>query len=173
MSLPRARRALAELRAPDVAARLGDRSIILLPIGATEQHGPHLPFNTDSVVAEEVAEAAVAEFGAEADAWLLPPLAITKSNEHAWSAGTFWISARTMLSVLEDIGRCVAQTPARSLVMLNGHGGNSALLNVACRELRLQSGLRTFLAHPSVPPDHGGASPAEELGMGIHGGLEE
>ena len=52
-------------------------------------------------------------------------------------------------------------------------GGNSALLNVACRELRLTYGLQTFLAHPSVPPDHGGASPAEELGMGIHGGLDE
>jgi creatinine amidohydrolase len=75
--------------------------------------------------------------------------------------------------VLEDIGRCVAATPARRLVLLNGHGGNSSLLNTACRELRLQFGLQTFLAHPSLPPDHGGDSLAEELGMGIHGGLDE
>ena len=167
------RRALAELRAPSIASKLDEGSILVLPIGATEQHGPHLPFSTDSVIAEAVAAATVFEVGADVDAWLLPPLAFTKSNEHAWSAGTFWLSARTLLSVLEDVGRCVAATPARRLVFLNGHGGNSSLLNTTCRELRLQFGLQTFLAHPSLPPDHGGASPEEELGMGIHGGLDE
>jgi creatinine amidohydrolase len=161
------------LRATDIVGKLHERSILVLPIGATEQHGPHLPFNTDTVVAETVAEAAVEAAGAAVDAWTLPTLAITKSNEHAWSPGTLWLSARTLLAVLEDIGRCVAATPARRLVFMNGHGGNSALLNVACRELRLAFGLQTFLAHPSVPPDHGGASPAEEFGMGIHGGLDE
>ena len=145
----------------------------MLPVGATEQHGPHLPYSTDTVIAEAVARATVGEVGEELDAWLLPTLAYTKSNEHAWSAGTFWLSARTLLSVLEDLGRCVAATPARKLVFMNGHGGNSSLLNVACRELRLQFGLQTFLAHPGLPPDQGGQSPAEELGMGIHGGLDE
>jgi creatinine amidohydrolase len=58
-------------------------------------------------------------------------------------------------------------------VVLNGHGGNSALVHVANRELRLQHGLMTFLAHPGVPPDQGGASPADELGMGVHGGTDE
>ena len=56
-------------------------------------------------------------------AWLLPALAYTKSNEHAWSAGTIWLSASTLLAVLDDIGRCVAKTRARKLVFLNGHGG--------------------------------------------------
>ena len=111
--------------------------------------------------------------GAEFGVWLLPPLAYTKSNEHAWSAGTVWLSATTLLSVLDDIGRCVAMTPARKLVFMNGHGGNSALVGVANRELRLHHGLMTFLAHPGVPPDQGGHSPEAELGMGIHGGTEE
>jgi creatinine amidohydrolase len=84
-----------------------------------------------------------------------------------------WLSATTLLSVLDDLGRCVATTPAKRLVFLNGHGGNSALLNVANRELRLAHGLMTFLAHPGVPPDQGGTSPAEELGMGVHGGTDE
>jgi creatinine amidohydrolase len=168
-----ASRGLETFRAPQVAERLTETSILVLPVGATEQHGPHLPFNTDAVIAESVAEATVSEVGDAVDAWLLPPLRYTKSNEHAWSGGTFWLSARTLLAVLEDLGRCVAATPAHRLVFLNGHGGNTALLNVACRELRLQFGLQTFLAHPSLPPDHGGSSPAEELGMGIHGGLDE
>ncbi|MGB8861794.1 MAG: creatininase family protein [Ilumatobacteraceae bacterium] len=162
-----------DLTGPQVAQRLTDRSILVQPLGAIEQHGPHLPLSTDSVVATAVAEAAVAEVGEELDVWLLPTLEYTKSNEHAWSAGTVWLSATTLLAVLDDIGRCIATTPAKRLVFLNGHGGNSALLNVANRELRLAHGLMTFLAHPGVPADQGGSSPADELGMGVHGGTEE
>jgi creatinine amidohydrolase len=167
-------RHLANLRGPDVDRLLSSASVIVQPLGAIEQHGPHLPLNTDLVVATAVAEAAVPRaVAAGVDAWLLPSLAYTKSNEHAWSAGTIWMSARTMLSVLEDIGRCVAATKARKLVFLNGHGGNSALVAMANRELRLQFGLETFLAHPTQPADQGGASPPSELGMGVHGGTDE
>jgi creatinine amidohydrolase len=164
---------LADLRGPEIARRLTDRSIVVQPLGAIEQHGPHLPLSTDSVVATAVAEAALDRYGAEVDAWLLPTLQFTKSNEHAWSPGTIWLSATTLLAVLDDIGRCVATTPAKRIVFLNGHGGNSALLNVAARELRLAHGLMTFVAHPGMPADQGGSSPVEELGMGVHGGTDE
>ncbi len=166
-------RQLAHLRAPDVARCLTARSIVVQPLGAVEQHGPHLPLNTDLLIAERVAAAAIERAGDELDAWLLPPLAYTKSNEHAWAPGTIWLTPTTLLAVLDDLGRSVAMTAARRLVFFNGHGGNSALVNVANRELRARHGLMTFLAHPGLPPDQGGASPAEELGMGIHGGLEE
>ena len=166
-------RVLAHLRAPDIARRLGERSIIVQPLGAVEQHGPHLPLITDLLVAERVAAAAIERVGDDLDVWLLPSLAYTKSNEHAWSPGTVWLSPSTMLAVLDDIGRCVALTPARRLVFMNGHGGNSALVNVANRELRLRHGLMTFLAHPGLPPDQGGGSPPDELGMGVHAGTDE
>ena len=166
-------RRFADLTGPQVSQLLTDRSILVQPLGAIEQHGPHLPLSTDSVVATAVAEAAVAEVGEELDIWLLPTLEYTKSNEHAWSAGTVWLSATTLLAVLDDLGRCIATTPAKRVVFLNGHGGNSALLNVANRELRLAHGLMTFLTHPGVPADQGGSSPADELGMGVHGGTEE
>ena len=156
-----------------MVARITERSIFVQPLGAIEQHGPHLPLSTDSVVAAAVAEAAVALVGDELDVWLLPTLQYTKSNEHAWSPGTVWLSAATLQAVLDDIGRCIATTGAKRLVFLNGHGGNSALLNVANRELRLTHGLMTFVAHPGVPADQGGTSPAGELGMGVHGGTEE
>ena len=175
-------RSFSHLRAPAVAERLGADSILVQPLGAIEQHGPHLPLNTDLLIADAVATAAVERVGDEVDAWLLPALVYTKSNEHAWAPGTIWMSATTMLSVLDDLGRCVAMTPARRLVFLNGHGGNSALVGVANRELRLRHGLMTFLTHPGVPPDQAppsvggrqaGASPADELGMGVHGGTDE
>jgi creatinine amidohydrolase len=156
-----------------VERALSANSILLIAVGAIEQHGPHLPFDTDLVVAEAVAEAAVARVGEQHDVWLLPPLAYTKSNEHAWSAGTFWLSADTMMRVIDDIGRSVAKTPARKIVFLNGHGGNSALLNMMNRELRLHHGLISFVTHPGVPADQGGSSPAGEHGMGVHGGTDE
>lgn len=168
-----AHRRLADLRASELPHKVSDRSTLVLPLGAIEQHGPHLPYSTDLIVADAAATAVVDEVGNDHDLWLLPPLAFTKSNEHAWNAGTVWLSATTMLAVLDDIGRSLAKTGARRLAFLNGHGGNTALVNVACRELRLRHGFQTFLLHPFVPPDHGGVSAASELGMGIHGGHDE
>ena len=166
-------RNFADLTGPEVGRLITDRSIFVQPLGAIEQHGPHLPLCTDSLVASAVAQATVASVGEQLDVWLLPTLDYTKSNEHAWSPGTMWLSATTLLAVLDDIGRCIATTAARRLVFLNGHGGNSALINVASREIRLRHGLMTFLAHPGVPADQGGSSPAHELGMGVHGGTDE
>ncbi len=166
-------RHLASLRAPEIADHVGPGAIVVLPLGAIEQHGPHLPHDTDLVIAAETAAALVDRAGDELDLWLLPPVAYTRSNEHAWSPGSIWLRPETLLAVVDDIGRSVAALPARRLVLLNGHGGNSALLNVACRELRLHHDLLTFLVHPSVPPDQGGDSAAGELGMGVHAGHDE
>ncbi len=163
-------RRLADLTRPVLADAVSERSILIQPIGAIEQHGPHLPFSTDLVIPQRAAEALVDKHGDALDLWLLPPIAYSKSNEHAWAPGTIWLSARTLLSVIEDVGRSLATLPARKLVFLNGHGGNSALLQVACRELRLQHGWMSFLMHPMVPPDQGGESAGSEDGMGIHGG---
>ena len=152
---------------------MSEGSILIQPIGAIEQHGAHLPLSTDWLIVSAAAEAVVADRGDDLDLWLLPPLAYGKSNEHAWAAGTVWLSVTTLLSVLDDIGRCAAMTPARRLVLLNGHGGNSALLGVACRELRLDHGLLTFLLHPWVPRDQGGPGSDEEMGLAVHGGMNE
>jgi hypothetical protein len=114
---------------------------------ATEQHGPHLPYSTDTVIAEAVARATVQEVGEELDAWPLPVLASRSPTSTPGRRGRSGCRPR-------PAGRARrprtlrGATPARTLVFMNGHGGNSSLLNVACRELRLAHGLRTFLAHP-------------------------
>ena len=170
-------RALIDHTATSLASRIGPGSILVQPFGSIEQHGPHLPLATDSILVDASAKALVDRYGDEHDLWLLPTLTYTKSNEHAWAPGTIWLSATTMLSVIDDLARSLALLSSRRLVFLNGHGGNSALLNVACREVRLKYGFMTFLAHPHVPADHGSSSPAtatggadttDELGMGIH-----
>jgi creatinine amidohydrolase len=167
------RRRLSELRAPQIGELITSHSVLIQPVGSIEQHGAHLPFETDLLVAATAAEAVVEERGDELDLWLLPPMVYTKSNEHSWAPGTIWLSPTTLLAVLDDVGRSLAKLSSERLAFVNGHGGNTTLLNVACRELRLNHKLMTFLLHPQVPADHGGPSPASELGMGIHGGLEE
>lgn len=166
-------RQFEDLTGPEVMDRIRPDSILLVPVGAIEQHGPHLPMSVDHVIAHETATAVVEAVGEDLDVWQLPTISISKSNEHAWSPGTLWWSAETFLAMLGDLGRCVAATPARKLVFLNAHGGNTTLLATALRELRLEHGLQTFLTHPSLPPAYGGPSTESELGMGIHGGLHE
>ena len=161
-------RRLVELPGPALASTLTADSIVVLPVGSIEHHGPHLPLSTDLLMADlmaaEVVDAAVA---AGIDAWLLPAIAYAKSDEHAWAPGTVWIDAPTLLETLIGIGRGVAATPARTLVFYNGHGGNVALLQVALRELRVRFGLRTFSMNVSIPAGD------TELGFGIHGGHGE
>ncbi|MDG2261487.1 MAG: creatininase family protein, partial [Actinomycetota bacterium] len=120
-------RRFAELRAPQVDEVVSERSILIQPFGAVEQHGPHLPFNTDLVVADAISRAVITEFGEELDLFMLEPFAYTKSNEHAWSPGSIWMNPTTLLAMIDDLARSVAPLPARKIVFINGHGGNSSL----------------------------------------------
>lgn len=169
----RGTRRFAELRASELGELCGPETVLLQPIAAVEQHGPHLPLSTDLEVVTALVDAVVLERGAELGCLVLPPISYGKSNEHTWSAGTVSLEAATLLAVLADLGRSLACTAARKLAFVNGHGGNSALVQVACRDIRVATGLETFLLHPSLPADQGGAGHAAELGMGVHAGLGE
>lgn len=168
-------RRLAELSGPAATAALHADSIIVLPTGAIEHHGAYLPLNTDYLLADSIANAAVERAAvAGTDVWILPTLAYTKSDEHSWASGTMWLTWDTMMQTIVDIGNSIAATPATKIAFFNGHGGNLALLQVACRELRRRFGLQTFLLGPIVPSMNGtdGDGP-DELGLGIHGGHSE
>ncbi len=160
-----------DLTWPEIAVLPPD-TVAVLPLGAIEQHGPHLPVSTDYVAATEAAAAAVA--AAAVPVVLLPGLAYTKSDEHHTFPGTIWLSWDTLMRTLVDIGRSLQTSGITRLLFVNGHGGNSALGQVAGRELRRRFGLRTFFAHLSVPADQGGRGSApSEFGMGVHGGHGE
>lgn len=130
----------ADLKAPQFR-ELPDNTIAVLPIGATEQHGPHLPVSVDTDLIEAVSGQMLHCLTPEQSVYVLPTLSVTKSNEHDQYPGTLTLSAETLLAVLRDIGASVARTRARRLVLFNGHGGNTALLEVAARDLRIAHGL--------------------------------
>ncbi|MFL4469846.1 creatininase family protein [Tateyamaria armeniaca] len=118
-------------------------TIAILPLGATEQHGPHLPFCVDTTLSEAV----LTRTHTTGHALQLPTLTITKSDEHTAHAGTLAFSAETLLAVLRDIAASVARAGVKRLVYFNGHGGNTAVLEIAARAARIDHGLIT--AHTS------------------------
>jgi len=164
-----------ELSGPALVAATSDRSIAVVPIGAIEHHGPHLPLRTDTLIAEAVATAAVERVAAQGvDAWLLPTLAYAKSDEHYWAPGTLWMEGTTLLQQLIEIGRAIAQTPVRTVAFVNGHGGNVMLLGWVNRELRRRFGLRSFsMGSGAGVAGDGRDDRPDELGQGIHAGWGE
>ena len=107
-------------------ARLADHSVALLPIGAFEQHGSHLPLATDTIIASIIAGAIAEEYGH----FLLPPITISCSHEHSAFAGTVSISASTLQTVVSDIQVSLHQSDIDKLVLVNAHGGNYVLGNI-------------------------------------------
>lgn len=126
----------ADLKASDFLD-LPDDTIAVLPLGAIEQHGPHLPLSVDRDLSDAVAGRALQELGPTQSVLVLPVLAITTSNEHKGYPGTLSLSPETLLASLRDIGASVARAGIDRLVFFNGHGGNTAVLEIAARELRI------------------------------------
>lgn len=169
-----ARRRLAWMSTARIAAIDKDDALVVVPIGAVEQHGPHLPCWTDSLLAEEITRRAVAATSAEVNVWTLPLLPIGKSTEHVGYPGTVALSTETLLGVCRDLGRSVAASGFRKLAFLNGHGGQPQLLDVAARDIRADTGLEVFPIFPyrlGLPPTV--VIDAEEAEWGIHGGVLE
>lgn len=101
-------------------------AVALLPVGSLEQHGPHLPLTTDTLVASAVA----ARIAQVHPVRVLPPLTISCSHEHAAWAGTVSISATTLVAVVADVAASLRAAGTTALVLVNAHGGNHVLRNV-------------------------------------------
>jgi creatinine amidohydrolase len=101
-------------------------TVALLPIGSFEQHGPHLPLTTDTIVAATLAHDIAAAYPVRR----LPPITISCSHEHAAWPGTVSISATTLAAIVRDVAAAVQRAGVISLFLVNGHGGNYVLGNV-------------------------------------------
>jgi len=115
---------------PEVADRAGS-TILAVPVGSTEQHGPHLPLSTDTDVAVALAERLAATRG---DVLVAPPIAYGASGEHAAFAGTLSIGAAALELVLVELGR--SADAFAGVVLVNGHGGNAEPVARAVATLR-------------------------------------
>ncbi len=121
-----------ELTWPDAQQRLGEMDVALLPVGAIEQHGPHLPLDTDFFDAGYLARR-VAEACGEPKPLVLPAVPYGVSYHHEDFAGTVSISNDTLARLVYDIGISASRNGIKKLVIINGHGGNSPALNHAAQ----------------------------------------
>lgn len=149
------------------------RDVALMPVAAIEQHGPHLPVSVDTDIALGVVEAARGHLTDDFRTFVLPVLAIGKSNEHRDFPGTLTIGAQTLLSYWLDVATSVLRSGFRKIVVLNSHGGQPQLVDILVRELRVDHGALAVSAstYGFGLPD--GLFDEHEKRHGIHAGAIE
>ena len=164
------KREWAEMTWTDFAAGETARWIAVLPLAATEQHGPHLPLGVDSFIAEAYLARVRALVPADLPVSFLPVQWIGQSDEHVAYPGTLTLSAATVIRAWTEIGECVARAGVKKLVLVTSHGGNVAAMDIVARDLRVRHGMLvvTVAWHRFGYPE--GAFDAEERRHGIHGG---
>ncbi|MDH3234823.1 MAG: creatininase family protein [Alphaproteobacteria bacterium] len=172
MTDPRHRR-WGDLTTQDFASLDPERTVALLPIAATEQHGPHLPLSTDADIAAGLIAAGADRLEEGVDLLILPMLGVGLSPEHADFAGTLTLEPETLLAAICEIGAGVAASGVRKLALFNSHGGQSQMLDLAAQRLRREdevlavaiNGYRLWRADEIFPED--------EVRHGIHAGAVE
>lgn len=134
----------ANLKTTDFANLDLTRCIAVLPVAATEQHGPHLPLNVDTALVNGVVAATLPHLTQTPPVLFLPTQAIGFSPEHTAFAGTLTLKAETILRLWTEIGEAVCASGVKKLVLLNAHGGQVGLLDVVARDLRARLGMLVY-----------------------------
>jgi creatinine amidohydrolase len=122
---------LGKLSSEDVRECLRTNKTIIIPIGSTEQHGPHLPLTVDTDIAVEIALKVAEKIGC----LVAPPLYYGHSTEHAGFPGSGWLQMETLGRVIEDVSVSYAEGGFKTIIWLNGHYGNDPALFVTCTDL--------------------------------------
>ena len=164
----------AGLSPAEAAAAARRDPVVILPLAATEQHGPHLPLSTDVDIGLGILGAALAWLPGDADVWTLPAIRVGASEEHARFAGTESVGSEEMSATIVDEGVRLARTGVRRLVLSNSHGGNRHAIDAAALSLRAEHGMLVVKAHYfrfPRPPDV--TLPEAEWRHGLHGGAVE
>ena len=162
-----------DIRAANVAGADRARWIAVLPLAATEQHGPHLPFETDILIGESYLAHVREQLPSDLPVTLLPIEPIGISLEHTDFPGTRTLAPDIAIKRWLALGENVAQAGVRKLVIVTSHGGNSAAMSLVAQELRARRHMlvvTTSWGRLSAPET---LFPAEEVEHGIHGGAVE
>lgn len=171
MLLPR--RHYNQMTAGEVSGARAGRWIAVLPLGATEQHGPHLPFETDTIIAQGVA-ARVGERARQTIPFtILPAEPVGYSIEHMDVEGSRTLAFDEAVNRWTGIGESLFRQGFRKLLMLNAHGGNSPLMTVVATELRVRLSMLAVATSWTRFIGPGNGISADEKAFGIHGGQIE
>ena len=163
----------SSLTTEELAAIARPGVVAVQALGAIEQHGPHLPLDTDTRIAEGLLARALERLDGGPEVLVLPPLVFGASDEHKSFAGTLGLDGRALVDALVTLGGDVGRAGLDRLIWVNGHGGNRAAMDLAALALRRERGLRvvkctyTRLGPPPVE------LPDEERARGFHGGALE
>jgi creatinine amidohydrolase len=144
--------------------------IAVLPVAATEQHGPHLPMSVDQAILDGIIASTAPLIPEDCPALFLPTCPIGKSNEHSAWPGTLTLSARTLMAMWSEIGDCVAAAGVRKLVLLNSHGGQMAPMDIVARDLRIKHKMIVVSANWFAMGHPPGLLTPDEERHGIHAG---
>ncbi|MCA6108874.1 creatininase family protein [Bradyrhizobium cenepequi] len=162
-----------EIRWPEIAAGEPARWIAVLPLAATEQHGPHLPVGTDIMIAEAYLALVRELLPVSLPATFLPMQPVGISTEHIDFPGTLTLPADVALKTWMALGESVARAGVKKLVMVTSHGGNSAAMSLVAQDLRAQHGMLVVTTSWSRLSAAEELFDAEEVRHGIHGGAVE
>ncbi|RAI44010.1 creatininase family protein [Rhodoplanes roseus] len=154
----------------DFASADTSRWIAVLPVAAVEQHGPHLPVATDTLIAQAHLDRVAALLPEGLPATLLPVQAIGHSSEHLAFPGTLTISAETALRAWTEIGESVHRAGVRKLVIVTSHGGNVQVVDIVARELRARLKMLVVTTHWHRFGYPDGLFTPHEQHHGIHAG---
>lgn len=157
----------------DFAGLDPETAIALLPVGAVEQHGPHLPLSTDSTINAAVVARALPRVPEGLTVLALPMLSIGDSVEHEAFPGTLTLEPETAIALWTEIGASVARAGLRKLAIFNSHGGQTQVVDIVALRLRRRQGMLVARASSfdfGVPD---GLLPDDEIRHGIHGGAVE
>jgi creatinine amidohydrolase len=163
----------AEMTSADFDRLDPARAVAVLPLGATEQHGPHLPLSVDTVLVDGVVRQALGQVAASAQVLVLPTQTIGLSTEHTAFAGTLSLSPQTLIRLWVEIGESVARAGLRKLVLFNAHGGHVGAMDIVARELRGRCGLIVYhTSWAQLPLGDAVTSlfSPHEWRFGVHGG---
>ena len=160
----------AEYTARDFAALDRGNLIAVLPVGAIEQHGPHLPLCVDQAILDGIIAATIPLISNQCPAIFMPTMQVGKSNEHSAWPGTLTFSAQTLIAMWTEMGDCVAAAGIRKLVLLNSHGGQMAVMDSVARDLRAKHKMLTVSASWFAMGLPKGLLTPEEEKHGIHAG---
>jgi creatinine amidohydrolase len=148
-------------------------TVALLPVAAVESHGPHLPVGTDAIINAAIVARALEHLQDGPRLLVLPAQSVGHSLEHTAYAGTLSVTAETLLALWTEIGRGVARSGVRKLILFNSHGGQKALVDLAALRLRAELGMLVVRASTFALGTPAGLFPPEELTYGLHGGEVE